>query len=98
MIFKGEGKNSKLYAIITIIIIVIIILTVFSTNQLTKAYISDKVLSSWIEDIEERDGDDNFFGFEKWASITYRNNNKSYPAYISVTSPTENFKQSYPSF
>ncbi len=86
MFFKGEGKNSKLYAIITIIIIIIVILTVFSTNQLTKAYISDKFLSSWTEDIEERDGDDNFFGLEKWASFTYRNNNNSYPAYVSVTS------------
>ena len=76
MFFKGEGKNSKWYAIIAIIIVIIIILTVFSTNQLTKAYISDNVLSSWSEDIEQRSGEDNFFGLEKWASITYRNNNK----------------------
>jgi len=86
MFFKGEGKNSKLYAIIALIVVFIVVLTFLLSNQLTKAYISDNVLSFWTEDIEERDGNDNFFGLEKWASFTYRNNNNSYPAYVTVTS------------
>jgi hypothetical protein len=86
MFFKGEGKNSRLYAIIALIVVIIIVFTFLFSNQLTKAYIPDKVLSFWTEDIEERSGSDTLFGLEKWASFTYRNNNETYPAYVTVTS------------
>ena len=86
MFFKGQGKNIRLYAIIALVVVIIVILAFLLSNQLTKAYISDQVLSFWTEDIEERSGSDNFFGLEKWASFTYRNNNDSYPAYVTVTS------------
>ena len=86
MIFNGEGRNNIIYAIVAIVVVVIIVLTVFLSNQLTKAYIDDNVLFDWTEDIEQRDGSDNLFGLEKWASFTYKNNDNSYPAYVTVTS------------
>jgi hypothetical protein len=44
------------------------------------------VLSFWSEDIEDRVDSDNLLGLEKYSGFTYRNNNNSYPAYLTVTS------------
>lgn len=86
MNLKGEGRKNILYALVAIVVVIIIVFTVLLSNQLTKAYIDNIVLFDWTEDIQQRDGIDNLFGLEKWASFTYRNNNKSYPAYVTVTS------------
>lgn len=88
MAFKGGSRENKIYAVIAIFIIVVIIIAViFSTNQLTEAYINNHILGdAWSEDLGERDGDSQLCGLEKWASYTYRNNDSSFPAYITVTS------------
>lgn len=88
MVFKGGERENRLYIIIAIIITIVIILTVFfSTNTLTKAIIEDNILGvSWFEDIEERREESNLLGLENWASFTYKNNDDSYPAYVTVTS------------
>ena len=88
MAFKGVKRDSLIYAIITIVIIIIIIFAVLSsTNQLFSAYIEDGILGdAWSEDINERQGSSSILGLEKWASFTYRNNNYTYPAYVTVTS------------
>lgn len=88
MAFKVEGRDKWIYYIITIFIIIVIIFAVlFSTNRLFSAKIDDDVLGAyWSEDINERKGASNLLGLEKWASFTYRNNNDTYPAYVTVTS------------
>lgn len=88
MAFKGIKRDNLVYTIITILIIIIIIFAVlFSTNQLVSAYIEDSILGDvWSEDINERQGNSNLLGLEKWASFTYKNNNDTYPAYVTVTS------------
>jgi hypothetical protein len=82
-----EKKDNRIYLAVAIFIIVVIILTIFfSTNKLISAKIEDDVLvNSWIEDIQERDFGSGFLGIEKWASFTYKNNNVTYPAYVTVT-------------
>jgi len=86
--FKGGRRENRIYIIIAIVIIAVIILTVFfSTNKLTKAFIEDSTLGeSWSEDINERKEESQLLGLENWASFTYKNNNDSYPAYVTVTS------------
>ena len=88
MVFKGIKRETLVYALITIFIIVIIIFAfLFGTNQLVPAYIADSVLGkNWGEDINERQGSSSILGLEKWASFTYRNDNDTYPAYVTVTS------------
>jgi len=82
-----EKKDNRIYLAVAIFIIVVIILTIFfSTNKLISAKIEDDILgSSWIEDIVERDFGSGFLRIEKWASFTYKNNNVTYPAYVTVT-------------
>jgi hypothetical protein len=82
-----EKKDNRIYLAVAIFIIVVIILTIFfSTNKLISAKIEDDILvNSWIEDIQERDFGSGFLGIEKWASFTYKNNNVTYPAYVTVT-------------
>jgi len=86
--FKGESTDNKIYAVIAIFIIVVIVLAIFfSSNQLTEAYIEDSILgATWSEDINERAGDSQLFGLEKWASYTYKNNDGRFPAYVTITS------------
>ena len=90
MSFKGGNRENKIYAVIAIFIIVVIVFAVlwfFCTNQLTAAYIENYILGdAWSEDLGERDGDSQFCALEKWASYTYKNNDNSFPAYITVTS------------
>lgn len=88
MVFKGGVKENRVYIAIAILTMAVIILAIiFSTSQLTKAYIEDDFLvESWSEDIDERVERAQLFGIEKWVSFTYRNQNNSYPAYVTVTS------------
>ena len=90
MVFKGGSRDNKIYAVIAIFIIMVIVLTVFwffSVSQLTVAYIENHILGdAWNEDIRERDGGSQFWGLEKWASYTYRNNDSKFPSYVTVTS------------
>lgn len=88
MVFKGGLRENRVYVAIAIFTIIVIILAIiFSTTQLTQAYISDEILGdSWSEDINERVEGSQLFGIEKWISFTYRNDNESYPAYLTVTS------------
>jgi len=88
VVFKGSVKENRVYIAIAIFTMAIIILAIiFSTSQLIKAYIEDEILGEyWSEDIYERVEGSRLFGIEKWISFTYRNQNKSYPAYVTVTS------------
>ena len=88
MVFKGGIRENRVYVAIAILTITVIILAIiFGTSQLTQAYIDDDILGIfWTEDINEREEGSQLFGIEKWVSFTYKNNNKSYPAYVSVTS------------
>ena len=88
MTFSDERRNNRIYLAVAIFIIIVIILTIFLSNkQLIRAKIEDDILGeSWIEDIRERDSGSGSFGLEKWASYTYKNNNVTYPAYVTVTS------------
>ena len=88
MVFKGGRRENRIYIFIAIVIITVIILTIFfSTNKITKAFIEDSILGdSWYEDIDERKEESQLWGLENWASFTYKNNNDSYPAYVTITS------------
>jgi hypothetical protein len=88
VVFKGGERENRIYIIIAIIILIVIILTVFfSGNTINKAFIEDSILGkTWYEDIEERTDKSQLFGLENFASFTYRNNNFSYPAYVTITS------------
>ncbi len=88
MVFKGGERENRIYIIIAFIIILVIILTVFfSTNTLNKAFIEDFILGdTWYEDIDARKEESQLFGLENWASFMYKNNNYSYPAYVTVIS------------
>jgi hypothetical protein len=86
--FKGGEKENRVYIAIALIILFVIILIVFfNSNQLDKAFTEDTILgTSWYEDINARKEESQLFGLEKFASFTYKNNDKEYPAYVTVTS------------
>lgn len=88
MVFKGGVRENRVYIAIAILTMTVIILAIiFSTSQLTKAYIEDGILGeSWGEDIDERVEGSQLFGIEKWISFTYRNENDSYLAYVTINS------------
>lgn len=88
VVFKGGIRENRVYIAIAILVIIVIILgVIFSTNQLKKAYIPDQILGDfWSEDKDERTAGSQLFGLEKWQSYTYRNNNDTYSAYVTVTS------------
>jgi hypothetical protein len=88
VVFKGESRENKIYAIIAIFIIIIVIYAVFlSRPPLNPAFINNEFIDfAWSEDISERDSDSQLLGLEEWMSYTYNNNNDSFPAYLSITS------------
>lgn len=88
MVFKGGIRENRVYIAIAILAMtVIIIAIIFSTSQLTEAYIEDEILGdSWSEDINERVEGSQLFGLEKWVSFTYRNEDVTYPAYVTINS------------
>jgi hypothetical protein len=88
VVFKGGERENRIYIIIAIIILIVVMFTVFfSGNTLNKAFIEDSILgNTWYEDIEERTDKSQLFGLENFASFTYRNNNLSYPSYVTITS------------
>jgi hypothetical protein len=88
VVFKGGLRENKVYIAISLLTMIVIILAIiFSTSQLTKAYIEDEILGEfWSEDIDERVEGSQLFGIDKWVSFTYRNEDDSYPAYVTITS------------
>ena len=88
MVFKGESRDNKIYAIIVIVIIIIVIYAVFlSRPPLKPAFINNEFLDfAWSEDISERDSYSQLLGLEEWISYTYSNNDDRFPAYLSITS------------
>ena len=90
VVFRGERSPNLVYIAIAVFVIILIVLTViFSSNQLTQAYISHKYLTDgWIES-GERDYEEGFLGLEKQATFKYKvdeNLNEHYPAFLTVTS------------
>lgn len=87
MDLSQEKRDKRFYSFIAIIIIILIIITViFSSNKITKAIVDEDVLNNgWSEDISERFYVERLFGLDKQASFTYKINNDTYPAYLSVT-------------
>ena len=80
-------RDKKIYAIISVFIVILIFITfLVSSNELFQAYVNDKVLTNgWNEDgkgyYESR-----LLGLEKQASFNYINDNKTYPASLTVSS------------
>jgi len=81
-------KGNRVYIIVAIFIIIVIVLTVlfsgrelFSANVPYETYYKD----GWSESRTEWMHGSGLFGLESWNSFTYRNNNTSYPAYLTVT-------------
>ena len=85
MINKGDARETKMYVVVAIfIIIVIVFAVVFSNNEFTSAYVPDDSLGyEWNEDLVKRDGGSQFFGLEKFGSLTYKIDG-NYPAYLMV--------------
>ena len=88
--FKVERSQNLVYIAIAIFIIILIVLTViFSSNQLTQAYISHEYLSNGWIDSGERNYEESFLGLEKQATFKYKIDESydvSYPAFLTVTS------------
>lgn len=85
MINKSNDRETKIYVVVALfIIIVVIFAVVFSNNQFTSAYVPDGSLGGeWGEDLGKRDSSSQFFGLEKFSSLTYKIDGK-YPAYLTV--------------
>ncbi len=91
MNIKGGWRENKVYIIIAIIVCIIVLLTIIIlSNNLVQAYIPEQFLDdNWIEDVNEREYNERFFGLEKQASFTYKKDEEIddlYPAYVTVTS------------
>ena len=56
VVFKGGIRENRVYVAIALLTLLVITLAViFSSSQLTKAYIEDDILGEkWSEDIDER--------------------------------------------
>ncbi len=86
MSLKDGFRGNRIYVIVAIFVIIVIVLAVlFSGTGLFLAYVPYDTREGWDEDIDERKSGSQLFGLESWCSFTYRNNNSSYPAYITVT-------------
>ena len=86
MSLKDGFRGNRVYVIVAIFVIIVIVLAVlFSGTGLIPAYVPYDTREGWDEDIDERKSGSQLFGLEGWCSFTYRNNNSSYPAYITVT-------------
>lgn len=83
----GRDRDTKVYLILAVLIIIVIVLTVFFSNSnLNPAEIPYKYrYGQWYEDIDERDTGSRLLGLENWCSFTYRLQNDTYPAYVTVT-------------
>lgn len=85
MIQKGDARETKMYVIVAIFIIIVVAFAVLlSNNNFTSAYVPDGSLGyEWNEDLGKRDSSSQFFGLEKFSSLTYRIDG-NYPAYLMV--------------
>jgi hypothetical protein len=88
--FRGERSTNLVYVAVAVFIIILIILTIlFTSNQLTQAYVSHEYLSNGWIDSGERDSEEGFLGLEKQASFKYivdENYDDRYPAFLTVSS------------
>jgi len=79
-------RGNRVYLIISVFIIAVVIFAVlFTGNDIFPAYVPGENLKGWNEDFSERVIGSDFFGLESWRSFTYRKNNDTFPAYITVT-------------
>ena len=85
MALKRRLGENKIYAIIAVFILIVIVTTVIITsNNYTPAKIPFEFLSDdWFQDIEDTTSDSQILS--SWSSLTYKNYNDSYPAYVTVT-------------
>jgi len=85
MSLRDAFGGNRVYIIVAIFIIIVIVLAVlFSGRELFSAYV-DTYGEGWSEIRSEWTHGSRLFGLESWNSFTYRNNNSSYPAYLTVT-------------
>lgn len=79
-------EDNRLYTIISVLVVVLIfVVIIFSSSETKEAVVSDEVLDEgWYEDGEERFFDSRFFGLEKHISFTYRQDNYSFPSFLTV--------------
>ena len=85
MALKRRLGENKIYAIIAVFILIVIVTTVIITsNNYTPAKIPFEFLSDdWFQDIEDTTSDSQILS--SCSSLTYKNYNDSYPAYVTVT-------------
>jgi len=86
VVLEGGSKQDKSYAIVAVFILIVILFAVIFSNTLyNSAIINYSTLEKygWREDIKERDSDSQILN--SWCSYTYKNNNISYPSYITIT-------------
>jgi hypothetical protein len=84
---RSGFEENKLYVIIALFVIVVIVLTiVFSGRDLTPARIPFDVLDDdWYWDSENSSKEEGVMGLERFRSFTYRCENDSFPAYVTVS-------------
>jgi hypothetical protein len=83
---KDGLRGNRVYIVVAAFVIIVIVLAVlFSGTEIYPAYVPDDVREGWSEDVAERMIDSKLFGLESWRSFTYRNNDTSYSAYLTVT-------------
>lgn len=89
---KSGLKENKVYVLVAIFVIFVIVLTIiFSGGDITPARIPlDALDNDWSEDISNSSKEEGFLGLERFFSVTYRCDNDSFPAYVTV-STTKNF-------
>lgn len=87
MKLRSGLEENKIYVIVTIFVILVITLTIiFSGSSLNPARIPGEVLSeNWFWDTDNSSKKDGFLGLESFYSSTYRCKNKSFPAYITIS-------------
>lgn len=82
----GLGEN-KLYIGVSFFVIIVIVLTIlFSTSDINPARIPLDVLGEeWFWDTDNSTKDESFLGLESFNSFTYRCDNDSFPAYVTIS-------------
>ncbi len=87
MKLRSGFEESKLYVIIAIFVIVVIVLTIlFSGRDINPARVPFDVLGdTWYWDSKNSSREEGFMGLERFCSFTYRCENDSFPAYVTVS-------------
>lgn len=86
MFKSGDHGETRFYLIIAIFVVIIVFFAFFFYNSNYElAYVHHDVLSdSWFEDIGQREIISEFFGIERYGSITYMSVG-DYPSYLVVS-------------